>query len=204
MHVGLLQYTVRNLVLLIASVMLIGCSRSPVVSYYTLNPEINKPAAIENWAGLTLLQVALPTLPAVVDRSEITEMGANNEVIIHENERWATDLKKIVRDFLVRDLKQLLPRMIVVSSNSKAIDRNVPSLHLSFDRFDIGYAQEAVVEMTWHIASNNRKIGLGPHTIKVAEPIDGENTGAAVAALNRALNLIAQDIGTKLLAEMTH
>ena len=177
---------------------LMGCSRSPVVEYYTLIPDVVEEQSPAKTKAQRTLQVVLPTLPALVDRAEFTEIETQNRVTVHENIRWAVDLRKIVRDYFIVHLKHAIPQLDVISSATKIVSRDSHKLVVVFDRFDVYAGRYVDLSMSWRISDAAKARQQNRQEISVQQTIEGEQASQAIDAIRLALGAIAERISAEI------
>lgn len=183
-----------------------ACSRSPVVEYYTLIPVVAAEMGLADASELPAIQIVLPTLPALVDRAEYTELATENRVHVHENVRWAVGLRKIIRDYFVSHLKQAIPNLNIQSSANQIAAPNTRKLAMVFDRFDIYAGQYVDISLSWHFSGGSKKLFSAEDftqrsEIRVKQDIIGEQPKEAIAAIRAALGQIGDEMSRTLLSQ---
>ena len=178
----------------------LGCSRSPVVEYYTLAPGVVAEQSKASVPQLPTIQVVLPTLPALVDRAEFTEIEAKNRVTVHEHVRWAVDLRKIIRDYFIVHLKQAIPQLDVISSATQVVVRDSHKLVIVFDRFDIYAGRYVDLALSWRVSGEGGSARQNRNEMSVQQNIEGDETAHAIDAIRLALRAIAERVTAEMLA----
>jgi len=181
------------------AVVLAGCSRSPRVTFYTLEPGPQVETAAAATAAPTVV-VGPVTLPALVDRPQLVVRIAPNRVEILETHRWAEPLKSEIPSLIAENLKRLLGSSRVSSylqhTGSDAEYRVV----VDIQRFESAPGKAVIVEADWSL----RRAGGGApktgHTV-VREPVGAEGYDPLVAAQGRALLAVSVDLARAIRAE---
>jgi uncharacterized lipoprotein YmbA len=193
----------RNVALWIVTVCLIvtvsGCSRSPRVTFYTLEPG----AQVESAAAVMVLpavSVGPVTLPEVVDRPQLVLRVAANRVEILETHRWAEPLKSEIPRLIAENLRRLLGSNRVSSYLQHAgLDADYRVL-VDIQRFESSPGEAVTIEAVWSL---RRVTGGAQKTGRslVREPVDGVGYDPLVAAYGRALLAVSRDLATAIRSE---
>ena len=176
----------------VMSLALTGCfgtSRPP--RFYTLEP-----LQVRDGPGATAADVTLAVgpveLPDYVDRPQIVTRSGNNQLVIAEFERWGGSLEKQINGSLVATLRdRLAPRRIaVVPWKSAVLSSGTPDrVTVSVSRFDGVPGHSVVLQARWELRtqSGGKEELLAVKEASVTEQIDGPDYDALVAAMQRAL-----------------
>jgi hypothetical protein len=176
-----------------------GCSRSPRVTFYTLEPgaQVETAAAV---AAVPAVAVGPVTLPEVVDRPQLVVRVAANRVEILETHRWAEPLKSEIPRLIAENLRRLLGSNMVSSYLQHAgVDADYRLL-VDIQRFESSPGEAVIVEAVWSL---RRAAGGAPKTGRslVREPVDAAGYDPLVAAYGRALLAVSRDLATAIRAE---
>jgi uncharacterized lipoprotein YmbA len=176
-----------------------GCSRSPRVTFYTLEPgaQVDTAAAV---AAVPAVAVGPVTLPEVVDRPQLVVRVAANRVEILETHRWAEPLKSEIPRLIAENLRRLLGSDRVSSYLQHAgVDADYRLL-VDIQRFESLPGEAVIVEAVWSL---RRAAGGAPKTGRslVREPVDAAGYDPLVAAYGRALLAVSRDLATAIRAE---
>lgn len=181
------------------AVATVGCSRSPRVTFYTLESG----AQVESAAAATAapaVAVGPVTLPEVVDRPQLVVRVAANRVDILETHRWAEPLKSEIPRLIAENLRRLLGSSRVSSYLQHAgVDADYRLL-LDIQRFESSPGEAVTVEAVWSL---RRTAGGAPKTGRslVREPVDAVGYDPLVAAYGRALLAVSRDLAGAIRAE---
>ncbi|MFN2427976.1 MAG: membrane integrity-associated transporter subunit PqiC [Candidatus Binatia bacterium] len=177
--------------------LLTGCS--PVTHYYTLSqvesvvPREARPAAPSALVGIGPVE-----LPDYVNIPQIVVRTGANTLDQATFDQWGGSLDDMVPRVLVDDLATRLPAdhfVMFPQSGDLAFDYRVPVL---ISQFDVSSAGEAVVSARWQVRG---KAGSGLVVVRETSAraqADGPSYQARVAALSKAVALLADDIAKTL------
>jgi uncharacterized lipoprotein YmbA len=179
--------------------VLAGCSRSPRVTFYTLEPG----AQLENTVAATTVPTVVVgpiTLPEVVDRPQLVMRVAANRVDILETLRWAEPLKSEIPRLIAENLGRLLGSSRVSSYLQHAGTDADYRVLVDFQRFESAPGEAVTVEAVWSL---RRATGGTPKTGRsvVREPVGAEGYDPLVAAYGRALLAVSRDLARAIRAE---
>ena len=181
--------------LCLAMVLLAGCSRSPRVTFYTLNAT----ATQESAALQTLESVVIGpvTLPDLLDRPQFVVTVDANRVDILEMHRWAAPLKSELPRIIAGDLALLLkPARVSVYPQNSALDA-VYRIQIDIQRFEMTEGRGVTVDLLWSIRrSDGGAVKNG--RAAVHEPVTNGGYDHLVAALSRALAAVSRDLAEAL------
>lgn len=179
--------------ILFVTLLLAGCSQSPVVKYYTLSSlpkPLNAPAPDRSLA----IGVGPITFPRLLERPQIITRLGPHRVEINEFHRWAGSLPADFSARLADNLGSLLGTAQVAVHPWE--DSFKPSFQVRLDvtRFDGAPGEEVTLEGTWTLS------GLDPHPTtltrktSIKKPVPGTDFEALVAAHSQAISALAQEI----------
>jgi len=178
---------------------LAGCSRSPRVTFYTLEPAAPVEARSATAADPSIA-VGPVTLPEVVDRPQFVVRVAANRVEILETQRWAEPLKSEIPRLVAENLGRLLGSSRVSSYlQHDGVNADYRIL-LDIRRFEAVPGESVTVEAAWslrHTAGGATKTGRS----LVREPVGTNDYDALVAAYGRALLAVSADLAGAIRAE---
>jgi uncharacterized lipoprotein YmbA len=172
--------------------------------FYTLEPlEVREgPAATTPDATLAVGPVELPDY---VDRPQIVTRSGSNELVIAEFERWGGSLEKQISGSLVATLgDRLAPGRIAVVPWRSAVLSSGPAyrMKVSVSRFDGVPGHSAVLQAKWELCtqSGGKEESLGVKEASVTEQINGSGYDALVAAMQRALVRLGEQMADSIAA----
>lgn len=181
------------------AVVTASCSRSPRVTFYTLEPA----AQIETLAPVTAdpaVAVGPVTLPEVVDRPQLVVRVGANRVEILESHRWAEPLTSEIPRLMAENLRRLLRSDRVSSYYQHAgVDADYRVL-VDIQRFESSPGEGVTIEAVWSL---RRTAGGASKTGRslVREPVDAVGYDPLVAAYGRALLAVSRDLAEAIRGE---
>lgn len=181
------------------AVATVGCSRSPRVTFYTLESG----AQVESAAAATAapaVAVGPVTLPDVVDRPQLVVRVAANRVDILETHRWAEPLKSEIPRLIAENLRSLLGSSRVSSYLQHAGTDAEFRVLVDIQRFESSPGEAVTVEAVWSL---RRATGGEAKTGRslVREPVGTEGYDPLVAAYSRAIFAVSSDLARAIRAE---
>jgi uncharacterized lipoprotein YmbA len=193
------NFAVRIVAVCLAAALAAGCSRSPRVTFYTLEPA----AQIDTTATVTTIPAVVVgpvTLPEVVDRPQLVLRVAANRVDIMEEHRWAEPLKSEIPRLIAENLGRLLGSRRVSSYLQHAGADAEYRVLVDIQRFESSPGEAVTVEAVWSL----RRVGGGApktgHSL-VHEPVAAAGYDPLVAAYSRALLAVSTDLSRAIRAE---
>lgn len=175
-----------------------GCSRSPRVNYYVLEP-VAKAGVVVFARNAPTIAIAPVTLPEMVDRPQLVVRADGSRVEILDTHRWAEPLKSRIPRLLAENLSRLLgSARVSISSQSGAGEADY-RIFLDIPRFE-ATADSVTVEAAWTLrpAQGFEKTGRS----QVTEP-RGEGYESLVSAYNRALAAVSRDMAQAIVTQWT-
>ncbi len=192
---AMIRVTVR-LLAATAVLTLAACASAPT-HFHTLVPPA---AGAANAASAPFLIDVQPVgVPPQVDQPQMVLRQGSGGVALLDNERWIAPLGDEIRGALSADLSRSLNTHDVYGLPRSA-SQPVVRVKMDVNRFDAELGGEVVVESVWTVrpvgAADGQALSCGS---RVHEPAGGDYAGV-VAAQQRALARIADDIATAVRA----
>jgi len=184
-----------NILISCAIVTLIaGCASSSPTRFYTLSSNLT-PAAMSQ-ANYSV-SVGPVSVPAAVDRPQIVIRTGPNKVFIDEFDRWASPLKDDIARVIVENLVSMLgTAQVTLFPQSIATDASYRAM-IDVLRFDSEPGKAATLDALWTVSSaKDRRSHRGRTTL--AEPTQGGDYAALVAAHSRTLGQLSAEIAKKI------
>jgi len=112
----------------------VGCTSAPV-HYYTLTPPPTK--TLPSSETTLLIDVRVVHTPPQLNRSELMVRTGPTEVMLLENERWASPVNDEIKDALRLELQRLLDRMtgLRAAYSKLTLDVDVQQLEAQFGQY---------------------------------------------------------------------
>jgi uncharacterized lipoprotein YmbA len=187
------------------SLLLAGCfGTSRPARFYTLEP-----LQVRDVSGTVptdaTLAVGPVELPDYVNRPQIVTRSGTNELLIAEFDRWGGSLENQISGSLVATLQdRLAPGQIaVVPWKSAVLSTGRPyRVKVSISRFDGVPGHSVVLQASWELCaqSGGKEESLGVKEASVTEQINGPDYDALVAAMQRALVRLGQQMAESVAA----
>jgi uncharacterized lipoprotein YmbA len=178
----------------LAIVLCAGCSRSPRVTFYTLNATA---AADPVAQALESVVIGPVTLPDLLDRPQFVVTVDANRVDILEMHHWAAPLKSEIQRIIADDLAQLLkPTMVAVYPQNSALDA-VYRVQIDIRRFEMSEGKGVTVDLLWMIRRSDGTATKNGRTV-AHEPVTTVGYETLVAAQSRALGSVSRDLADAL------
>jgi len=178
---------------------LAGCSRSPRVTFYTLESGVKVEAASAA-SALPWVVVGPVTLPELVDRPQLVVRVAANRVDILETHRWAAPLKSELPRAIAQDLGRLLGSNRVSSYLLHTGAEADYRVLVDFRRFESLPGQAVTLEADWYLRRGAGGAAKTGHFL-AREPVLGEGYDPLMAAYGRALLALSGDLAEAIRAE---
>ena len=175
-----------------------GCSRSPRVNFYTLEPGVRVGAAAA--AAVPAVAVGPVTLPELVDRPQLVVRVAANRVEILETQRWAEPLKSGIPRLIAEELGRLLGSSRVSSYLQHAGAGADYRVLLDFQRFEASSGEAVTVEVVWSVRRSAGGVAKTGRAL-VREPVAALGYDPLVAAYGRALLAVSGDLAQAIRAD---
>lgn len=176
-----------------------GCSRSPRVTFYALEPAAPAVTTAES-AALPSVVVGPVTLPELVDRPQLVIRVAPNRVEILESRRWAEPLKSEFPRLIAENLRRLLGSERVSSYLQNSGNDADYRLVMDIQRFDTTPGDAVVVEAGWSLRRGGGGVPRTGHSV-VREPVGAGDYDSLVAACGRAILAVSADLARAIRAE---
>jgi uncharacterized protein len=173
--------------ILLLALMVVGCGSSPATRYYTLDPVHGTQVAFTG----APIQLGHVELPATLDRQSIVTHAAGNRLEISEQDRWAAPLDELVRRALAENLRDRLPRGIVIAAGDPT-PPGTRTLVVNVQRFMPDASGKVVLDVDWTVQYAG-KFGV-PRHLSMQTELDGQGGEAVADAMSRALGQLADDI----------
>ena len=183
------------------AVALAGCSRSPRVTFYTLEPAAQSETAAAATAFPTIA-VGPVSLPELVDRPQLVLRVAPNRVEILETQRWAEPLKSEIPRLIAENLRRLLGSSRVSTYlQHTGTDADYRVL-VDIQRFESTPGEAVTVEAAWSLQRAGGGTSKAGRSL-VREPVGAEGYDPLVAAYSRALLAVSADLARAIRSEIT-
>jgi uncharacterized protein len=183
--------------------MMAGCAVKDTSRYYALGTP-RAPAAVQGAATPSSLTIGVGPvgIPGYLDRPQVVTRDAGDGLEILPYHRWAEPLDVGIAQALAEDLGARVPgdRVAVYpwrGSLARMIDYQVV---VAVARFDGEPGRRVTLDARWRLLSRDGK-ELAFKRTTVTEPVAGDSVAALVAAMNRSVGRLGQDVSDAILAQ---
>ena len=179
----------------VIAVVTAGCASAPS-RFYTLNSTTTADGSTTaNYA----IAVGPVTVPAAVDRPQITIQVAPNRVAVDEFNRWAEPLSQNIARVVAANLATMLGTLRVASSPLANFNPDY-RVAINIQQFESVPGKSVTVEALWVVLKPAGSVSLSGHTV-ASEPVSGNDYDALAAAHSRALTKVSSDIAAAIRSE---
>ena len=176
--------------------LLAGCSTTPAVRYYTLNPSAEmQPDIPQAVSGDTLaIGVGPVEFPKFLDRPQIVTRQSQNRIEVSEFNRWAGSFSEDFLRVLAKNISILLPADRVAAY--PWTDRFSPTyrIQLTVEQFDGRFGGNVLLNVTWSVWNQkDTNQAIFKHT-RIKEPVSAGDYESLVAAQSQAIGTLSRAI----------
>jgi len=176
--------------------LLAGCSTTPAVRYYTLNPSAEmQPDIPQAVSGDTLaIGVGPVEFPKFLDRPQIVTRQSQNRIEVSEFNRWAGSFSEDFLRVLAKNISMLLPADRVAAY--PWTDQFSPTyrIQLTVEQFDGRFGGNVLLNVTWSVWNQKDTNELVMKHTSIKEPLSTEGYESLVEAQSRAIGTLSRVI----------
>lgn len=192
---------IKSSALLAFVLLMVGCSGSPQVNYYTLQQMTVKGKMLRTDAKI--LSLGPLELPGYINRPQIITQVPGAKVNLDEYSRWAEPLAEALPRTLTANLDQLLESIVVVNFPYSVSSQPDYRLMGRIFQFDADQSGLATLDVQWVIQDNQGNDILSIRRTQYKEQANApQDTSAVVTALNNTVIAFSRDIARQLSAEL--
>ena len=194
MRIGFLK--TATLVVTFTTLLLTGCSSSPRVEFYTLNPlsgmegQVNTAKSDQNLS----IGVGPVEIPEILDRPQIVTRSGPNKLQIDEFHRCAGRLDENFARVLAENISLLLGTDQVVVYPWQADFKPRYRIALEVRYFEGQWGEDVLLEVLWTLASRESQETLTARKSVIKEPLSATTFEELVAAQSRAIAQLSREI----------
>lgn len=187
----------RYLLLIALSVALLaaGCATTPEARFYSLTAPGDGVVAAEGGPSLAIGPV---DLPRYLDRPQMVSRAGDNRLLVDEFNRWGGALDQEITAVLAAVLGQNLGTQRVYSYPSRIAAEVDYRIALEIRRFDGELGGDVALEAAWSLVDDRTGAILRTRRVDFREPTAGPDHAAYVAALQRTLQRLAEELAAEL------
>jgi uncharacterized lipoprotein YmbA len=171
-----------------------AASSVPPPQLFVLNPVRSPPTGDRVLAGLPSVLVAQTQVPDYLDRPQIVERTAANELKLIEADHWAERLSINISRVVALNLSAMVPadaNIVAAARSSLPYDYQVV---LTLNNFELDQSGAALLGGRWSVTNAEGTKELAAATISLREPAVRPGIAAAVEAMNINLGVVSGDI----------
>lgn len=177
-------------------------SAAPPITYYTLDPLPLMESVIQAPSVPAPLRIGLGpvNLPTYLQRTQIVTRSGDHTLAINDFHRWAGPLDEEIMRVLVVAVGEALPGAEVLAYPWGRRHDPTHQIRLTVQRFDGQIGDQVHLRGLWHLTcltDRSRDVGT---TFDIVEPVNSTKIAALVAAQNRALAILTDEIVAALCA----
>jgi uncharacterized lipoprotein YmbA len=200
----------RSLLALTASIGLASCAVSDPTQFYALSraaaPRASTASASiamssVDGAGIGGIGVGPVIVPGYLDRNQIVIRTGTDQVQISAFHRWAEPLEDGIARVLAEELAARVPtERVVVFPWRGVVARSIQyQVVVAVVRFDGRQGGDVTLDARWRVlASNGSELAFQRST--VIQGVEGSGYEPMIAAMDRALGILGQEIAAEIRA----
>lgn len=179
---------------MIAAALLVvaGCAATPPPTFYQLEePASTQLSGLERGIAIG---VGTVNMAVYLDRPQIVVRGDGHKLELSEFNRWAEPLKESISRVIIVNLSNMLEttRVFKIPRRNKTIPLEF-RIEIDIARFDGKLGGDALLVARWILYGRDEKALLTKVSI-ISEPSGGEGYDKLIAAQNRTLQNLSQEI----------
>jgi uncharacterized lipoprotein YmbA len=183
----------------LAVLLLAACSdATPPPKLYVLTPLSPPPAGDRATIGLPEILVAQVQVPDYLDRPQIVERTASNELALVDADQWAERLSINVARVVAQNLSSMVPADANVTQSARASLPFEYEVVLSLNSFELDQSGAAVLTGRWSVTNPDGTKELAAASVSLRQPPTQSGIPAAVEAMNANLGAVSRDIAAAL------
>ena len=180
---------------LFLALLVAGCASTPEARFYSLGAPGNGAVTGDDGPSLAIGPV---DLPQYLDRPQMVSRAGDNRLLVDEFNRWGGALDQEITAVLAEVLSRRLGTQRIYSYPSRIapeVDYRVP---LEIRRFDGELGGDVVLEAAWSLVDDRTGAVLRTRRVDYREQTTGSDYAAYVAALQRTLERLADELAAEL------
>jgi uncharacterized lipoprotein YmbA len=188
---------------LFLSLLFSGCAGTPSqpTRFYRLDgqPIRTESISLKPLPGQQLVGIGPIKLAAYLDRPQILERHSPHRLQLHEFDHWAGSLQENIVQVVTDLMRQrLIDRPVIAYPWHGSVKPDYEVL-LTINRFD-READKLWMQIRWSLIHSGDNRLLEMQRLVIEEPVQGSSIEAGVAAANRAMAQLAEQIAAVILA----
>jgi uncharacterized lipoprotein YmbA len=184
--------------ILVGTMMLTACGRTPPAKFYTLQP-VQQPSMGRSLPADVGLAVGPVEIPAEIDRAEIVTRDAGNEVSFSQYHRWAAPLRQSIASVIAQNIGTLMGTERVTPFTRENIFQPTHRVVINVNRYDSQLSKEFLIDATWSVKDLNGNKPLLIRNSIIREPLATAAYEELVAAQSKALAALSEEMAKAIL-----
>jgi uncharacterized lipoprotein YmbA len=180
--------------------VLLACSASPPMRYYTLKaiaPSVPAGSAADmSAANSAVIRVEPVVIPPELDRLELVSHSGPYGVHVADSDRWAAPLEDQIRRVESDDLTLRLPPHLMADPNEPATSEPRRLLSIAIAEFYADDHCATILRVNWTLRSPKGVSERGAEEVHM--PANEPCVGALPAAMSGALAVLADRLAAKI------
>ena len=177
--------------------LLVSCSTTPAVKYYTLTPCLQMQPDSPQAVSRTTLAIGVGPVefPRFLDRPQIVTRKSRHRIEVSEFHRWAGLISEDFLRVLAKNISMLLPADRIAAYPWTGRFSPTYRIPLTVEQFDGRFGEYVVLNVTWSVwhQKDTNEPAMIKHTL-IKEPISHEDYHELVAAQSRAIGALSRAI----------
>jgi uncharacterized protein len=179
--------------------LLAACSEgAPPPKLYVLTPVSPPPAGDRAAMGLPEVLVAQVQVPDYLDRPQLVERTATNELQLVDSDQWAERLSINIARVVAQNLSTMVPADANVAQAARASLPFAYEVVVSLNSFELDQSGAAVLTGRWSVTNADGTKELAAAEVSLRQPPSQPGIPAAVEAMNANLGAMSRDIAAAL------
>jgi uncharacterized lipoprotein YmbA len=179
-----------------------ACGSTPESRFYTLEPLAARDPAPADGGGAAedvVVLVGPVELLQVLDRPQMVTRVGDNEVAVHEYDRWAEPLGQGIARVLAEDLGALLGSdRVSLLSDPGAVDADAWRLGVVVVRFEGGPDGRCALVARWTLERPSPGSHAEVHRSELTAEMSSRDGAGLAAAMSRNVNGLAREVAAAL------
>jgi uncharacterized lipoprotein YmbA len=177
-------------------ILFVGCSTTPAVKYYTLNPSPGIQTDISQAVSGTTPAIGVGPVefPQFLNRPQIVTRISQYRMEVSEFHRWAGSLQGDFLRVLTKNISMLLPANRVAAHPWKKQFSPTYQIKLNVEQFDGQPGKDVILDVTWSVEKQKDENYPVVKNSLIKEAVSTEDYEAIVAAKSRAIAVLSQEI----------
>ncbi|CAG7856464.1 hypothetical protein MCAMS1_00958 [biofilm metagenome] len=182
----------------------LGCSQSPAVQYYVIEPLI-QPAPTYQTTRPVTIGIGPITLPEILSTQKIVTRNTGNTVKIAEFHQWASSLDDNFLQALTQNLARLQPAYLFRAYPWSIYGMVDKQIVVDVIRFDATPGESVNLEANWTIKNESDHAVLKIGRSAINRPLNDKSYSGTVKALSNLLADFSRELSVALLqTELSH